>query len=799
MAPARHSVLALLGLAISIRAAPTGLQDRQIGLTSPQQSVSWDTGNPEPTEEPSGPGLPPIFPPQPSEQISLSPPSYSVSWDGAGPSEAPASSKVPPYPLPPKSSGQVTVGPSSYSVSWALESSTATPDEPEKPTLPPYTPPKPSDQISLGKPSYWVSWETSGPSPTAAPEEPEYPPPSKPTNEFSLGQPSGWISWETSGPGPTAEPEEPEYPPSKPSDQISLGPPSYSVTWDGSGPGASSTTKPESTPKPEPPKSSTSPIPSPPKSTKEPGYPPWNPWPPKSTKSTAKTTPKSTPKSSQQPTSTPQYSPKPTSTPKPTPTPTPTPTPPKETDQISLGPPKYSVSWNLEKRQDTIDLNVKPTSKAPLKSTSTTTTKPKPKPTSKKPKPSSTPKPTPTPTPTPTPSPPQQSDEITIGPPQYSISWAKKRQFDYDPEATAEPFPEDEEPFPEDPEDEGPIEIPPFPFPTQPNSIGIQPPKVSFGWGKREAAPQTEHDTIGLQFPRPTIWWPKPQPPTYVSWGKRQDEAEPTALPEDPEFPEDPEDPEETGPIEIPPFPIPTPPNSIGLEPPKQSVGWGKREAAPETDTIGLQFPTFSFYWPKPSPPTYISWGKRQDEEEPTEMPAPPAPTPSDEVVIQPPQASISWAKRDEYSHYSKPSKPTPTPAPSSKSPVSSKPSHTTTPQYTPIPPGTPIKSPPAGPSHTSCPDVTAIVTPTCVPPQCPKSDVACDFNLRVPVMEKRVKGREIEKTIVTIKTAGSLIGGTPTTPIVGDGCTTAKTKTVTRACPTYTCVPWCDPAQVVR
>jgi len=64
-----------------------------------------------------------------------------------------------------------------------------------------------------------------------------------------------------------------------------------------------------------------------------------------------------------------------------------------------------------------------------------------------------------------------------------------------------------------------------------------------------------------------SIIWEKPKPPTYISWGKRQDEAEPTDVPD---FPEDPEDPE--GPIEIPPLPVPTPPNSIDIQPPTATV-----------------------------------------------------------------------------------------------------------------------------------------------------------------------------------------------------------------------------------
>jgi len=61
----------------------------------------------------------------------------------------------------------------------------------------------------------------------------------------------------------------------------------------------------------------------------------------------------------------------------------------------------------------------------------------------------------------------------------------------------------------------------------------------------------------------------KPQPPTYISWGKRQSDAEPTDVPE-PEFPDDEDEP--TGPIEIPPAPVPNMPNSIGVNSPSATV-----------------------------------------------------------------------------------------------------------------------------------------------------------------------------------------------------------------------------------
>jgi hypothetical protein len=127
------------------------------------------------------------------------------------------------------------------------------------------------------------------------------------------------------------------------------------------------------------------------------------------------------------------------------------------------------------------------------------------------------------------------------------------------------------------------------------------------GWGKRDIP--TETDTIGLQFPTGSVVWAQPSPPTYISWGKRQDDAEPTDAPEipDDEFPEDPEDPE--GPVDIPPFPVPTQPNSIGIQPPTATV----------------------------------IWGKRQDEGLPTDFPLFPEPTPTDEVSNSPPSATVIW------------------------------------------------------------------------------------------------------------------------------------------------------------
>ena len=110
---------------------------------------------------------------------------------------------------------------------------------------------------------------------------------------------------------------------------------------------------------------------------------------------------------------------------------------------------------------------------------------------------------------------------------------------------------EDDDTSPDFPDD-GPVEIPANPAPTQPNSVGINPPTYTVIWGKekkraadaapeptaapapavaeREAVPEPQN-SIGLEFPWQSVTWPKPSPPTYISWGKREPVAEPTAMP----------------------------------------------------------------------------------------------------------------------------------------------------------------------------------------------------------------------------------------------------------------------------
>ena len=122
--------------------------------------------------------------------------------------------------------------------------------------------------------------------------------------------------------------------------------------------------------------------------------------------------------------------------------------------------------------------------------------------------------------------------------------WGKKRQED---DAVPTPSPE----LPEDGDDDD-DDFPPPSQPTQPNSVGLNPPTYTVIWGKekRVAAPAPEptaapavaerdaeaepkpQNSIGLEFPWQSITWPKPAPPTYISWGKREDDAAPTAVPQ---------------------------------------------------------------------------------------------------------------------------------------------------------------------------------------------------------------------------------------------------------------------------
>lgn len=442
--------------------------------------------------------------------------------------------------------------------------------------------------------------------------------------QVGLNPPSYSVSWETSAPQPTENPEDPGepgdgFPVPTPSNQISLYPPSYSISWD------AGTPAPQPTEDPEDPE--------------EPGFP------------------------------------------------APVPTP---SNQISLNPPSYSVSWDTPvppqpTKKPWTGQPGRPTRRPPglpsRFSISWFTGRPKntggvswdagvpdntagvtwdgAQPTDAPEKPQD-------PSQYPIDNQPKPSDQISNNPPTNTVIWGK-RQYEEDPEPTEEPEPE---PAPEDPE--GPIIIPPF-FPTQlpPNTIGIQPPQVSFSWGKRQEdeptgpvdippPPQvTPPDQISIQPPVPSVSWGKrqedeptgpidiPPPPLgtppnqismqtpskSISWGKRQEE--PT-----------------DGPIEIPPPPQFTPPDEISMQPPSPSISWGKRAPGPQTNSYGFEFTRIIPSFSTPKVTMAVSWHKRQDDAEPTddpidEFPLPAIPTPSDDIGIQPPAASMSWGKRD--------------------------------------------------------------------------------------------------------------------------------------------------------
>jgi hypothetical protein len=104
-----------------------------------------------------------------------------------------------------------------------------------------------------------------------------------------------------------------------------------------------------------------------------------------------------------------------------------------------------------------------------------------------------------------------------------------------------------------------------------PEPTALEPATVVY----REAKAEPQDNTIGLVFPWQSISWPKPSPPTYISWGKRQDQPPPTEEPAPPTE-------EPAPPTETPPAPAP----AITLEPPTNTVIWGKRDAVPEPTTL---------------------------------------------------------------------------------------------------------------------------------------------------------------------------------------------------------------------
>ncbi|KAF1973013.1 hypothetical protein BU23DRAFT_141273 [Bimuria novae-zelandiae CBS 107.79] len=396
---------------------------------------------------------------------------------------------------------------------------------------------------------------------------------------------------------------------------------------------------------------------------------------------------------------------------------------------------------------------------------------------------------------------PVPSDQISLGQPSATVSWE------------GDPVPTD---YPEEPEDPEKPEVPQVPLPIPTNIISLNPPSFSVSWD-------------GPKPPRTTKkpWWPPAwtSPNGYVSasvsWNKRQDEEEPEptdfpGFPEEP-FPEDPEDPEEPNPISFPGAPATTPPNSIGIQPPKFSFSWGKRQEdepkptdfpeaenpgeeannpigfpsappAPPPNSIGIQPSKVSFGWGKrgvgkptvpvkvPKPPkttseNWVSWGKRQDDEGSTEV-FPPAPTPSDQITLIPPTASISWGIP--------PSKPSSAYVSWGKRDEDKKHSTTLLTHKTQTHPT--ITSKPT-PVTSSCPTVTTSIIPPCVPPTCPRDMVSCKVG---EAEVKEVRPRAVEKTIVTITTVVKPSGKpTPTKSV----CTTS-TVIVNVGCPTWTCAP---------
>ncbi|KAL1612993.1 hypothetical protein SLS60_001224 [Paraconiothyrium brasiliense] len=448
--------------------------------------------------------------------------------------------------------------------------------------------------------------------------------------------------------------------------------------------------------------------------------------------------------------------------------------------------------------------------------------------------------------PTPTP-----SDEISLGQPSATVSWDG-------------PSVPTEDPEPEDPED------PEYPQPSPTNIISLQPPSFSVSWdgpqppktSRKPWPPRPSHKTSTKGFVSASVSWNKRQnspsysiswdpqppkttskpswwpwwPPAYtstngyvsasVSWGKRQEDEqpEPTNFPGIPEEPEEPKNP-----ISFPAPPAFTPPNSVGIQSPQVSFSWGKREEAATAPSYGLSKPTASVWVPKPPKTTtkaWISWGKRQEGDDPTEV-FPPAPTPSDQITLVEPTLSISWGKRQEDDGPTEVFPPAPTPSDQitlvNPTPSISWVKRDAIAQLPTYGLGFPTFSfglPPVAPSsayirggkrdddkhHTTfvthtrpilttteyiptsapsaCPTVTKTIVPPCVPPTCPHNFVSCKVG-----GAQAVEVREIEKTIVTVTTVAKPSWKPTATVSV---CTTS-TATINIGCPTYTCVPWGD------
>lgn len=437
----------------------------------------------------------------------------------------------------------------------------------------------------------------------------------------------------------------------------------------------------------------------------------------------------------------------------------PEPEPPKQSDQVGIGKPSGFLSW--DKRA---------------------------------------PAPTPPPFPWPT-----QPNQIGLEPVHATVIW-DKRQEDVEPEEPEDDFPEDPD-FPSEPEE--PEE--PVPVPTQPNSIGIQPPTATVIWGKRqeETEPIEEPKIPDDEFPEePEEPVPAPTQPNTIGleppvatviWSKRQDDD----FPEDPDFPEEPEE----------PVPAPTQPNTIGLEPPVATVIWGKRqdvslpvEQAPEPTATGpfeippLPVPTQPNSNEVGQPTATVIWGRDA------------APAPTALARLQDRDAAAQFTCGSTTTAYpikacpKIPCKPECHYSPEFLEPVDSDPIDTVTgiPKcpvtktltnvcpicVCPTPPPAPTKTPtlptPACPLTTVTTTVTIKPTPTCAAPTCPPRATPCDLNRPVPRMEKVVR------SIVTVVP----IVPTPKPTKCG---TVTKTLSVAVGCPTYTCVPGCDAARVVR
>ncbi|CAI6335890.1 unnamed protein product [Periconia digitata] len=328
---------------------------------------------------------------------------------------------------------------------------------------------------------------------------------------------------------------------------------------------------------------------------------------------------------------------------------------PTPTDQISLDPPSYTVTWDGPEVPTTIITSS--TSTQPGYSVNPIPTKkphwPKPphswKPSSSKTKPAETSSSTeyePIPSdpieipdfPEPSSNPPSKpSDSFSLGPPSATISWGKRQgQFEPVPTDCGDP----EEPTPEEPTPEEPTPEEPENPPTPPDDITLAPPTATVSWGKR----QWPYRPKPTKRPQPTKG-PKPTTSLAPEPSEEPTPEEPTPeepTPEEP-IPEEPEEPEE------PPSNPSSPPDEVTLAPPTATISWGKRQIRPTPHTKPK--PTKS----KPTKSSTIKTSTKptptQSEEPIPEEPIPEEPTssppsPPDEVTLAPPTATVTWGKR---------------------------------------------------------------------------------------------------------------------------------------------------------